>query len=244
MCASPLHGPGIFGTYPDAVLPGLHVIEVRACAEQHSSTRLRVARKQHSNHPLAFGCVWLSTAVHACTRFVVFQQGSACTAPHPDRSHSRRRCPPRAAASRLVPLLQGGQTSTGSIVRWLSHSIIGDGWPGYIAANEAAAQVPPGCEGLLCCDHFQVGWGGVLQACAAEAGCAAVLMLPTRGDVSTPAACVLMQHVAAAAATPTQGNRTPHTDAASRGAFVGLTLKHSQGHVFRFAVRAAAAAVE
>lgn len=27
MCAEPLHGPGIFGTYPDAVIPGLHVIE-------------------------------------------------------------------------------------------------------------------------------------------------------------------------------------------------------------------------
>ncbi|KAL6767449.1 hypothetical protein ACKKBF_B35280 [Auxenochlorella protothecoides x Auxenochlorella symbiontica] len=30
-----------------------------------------------------------------------------------------------------------------------------------------------------------------------------------------------------------QGNRTPHTDAASRGAFVGLTLRHSRGHMHR-----------
>lgn len=30
-----------------------------------------------------------------------------------------------------------------------------------------------------------------------------------------------------------QGNRTPHTDAASRGAFVGLTLKHKLPHLFR-----------
>eukprot|EP00798_Chlamydomonas_sp_ICE-L_P030475 gene30475-35488_t len=30
-----------------------------------------------------------------------------------------------------------------------------------------------------------------------------------------------------------QGNRTPHTDPLSRGALVGLTLKHGRGHVFR-----------
>ncbi|MGB9275316.1 MAG: FGGY-family carbohydrate kinase, partial [Terrimicrobiaceae bacterium] len=30
-----------------------------------------------------------------------------------------------------------------------------------------------------------------------------------------------------------QGNRTPYTDAASRGAITGLTLKHTPTHVFR-----------
>lgn len=30
-----------------------------------------------------------------------------------------------------------------------------------------------------------------------------------------------------------QGNRTPHTDALSRGAVAGLTLAHGRGHVFR-----------
>jgi sugar (pentulose or hexulose) kinase len=30
-----------------------------------------------------------------------------------------------------------------------------------------------------------------------------------------------------------QGNRTPHTDALSRGALAGLTLAHGRGHVFR-----------
>ncbi|WIA20610.1 hypothetical protein OEZ85_004993 [Tetradesmus obliquus] len=117
MCAAPLHGKGIFGTYPDAVMPGLHVIE-------------------------------------------------------------------------------GGQTSTGSIVRWLSSSLIGEqGWPGYEAMNAAAAAIPAGCEGLLCCDHFQ-------------------------------------------------GNRTPYTDAASRGALVGLTLKHGTAHVFRAMMEAVAFGTE
>ena len=30
-----------------------------------------------------------------------------------------------------------------------------------------------------------------------------------------------------------QGNRTPYTDALSRGAITGLTLKHTPAHVFR-----------
>lgn len=30
-----------------------------------------------------------------------------------------------------------------------------------------------------------------------------------------------------------QGNRTPHTDALSRGTIAGLTLAHGRGHVFR-----------
>lgn len=30
-----------------------------------------------------------------------------------------------------------------------------------------------------------------------------------------------------------QGNRTPHTDPLSRGALVGLTLRHGRGHIFR-----------
>lgn len=113
MSAAPLHGPGIFGSYRDAVLPGLHVIE-------------------------------------------------------------------------------GGQTSTGSIVRWLSSSVVGEaGWPGFEQLNARAAALPPGCEGLLCLDHFQ-------------------------------------------------GNRTPHTDAASRGAFVGLTLKHHLHHLYRAVLEAVA----
>lgn len=68
-------------------------------------------------------------------------------------------CAPRAADA-VIPglhVIEGGQTSTGSIVRWLNSSIVGEaGWPGYQALNAAAADIPPGCEGLLCCDHFQV----------------------------------------------------------------------------------------
>lgn len=33
-----------------------------------------------------------------------------------------------------------------------------------------------------------------------------------------------------------QGNRTPHTDPLSRGAVMGLSLRHGRGHVFRAAL--------
>lgn len=77
--------------------------------------------------------------------------------------------------------VEGGQTSTGSVVAWYRR-LVGD--QGYEALDAEAAGVPPGCEGVVCLDHFQ-------------------------------------------------GNRTPHTDALSRGAITGLTLKHGRGHVFR-----------
>lgn len=67
-------------------------------------------------------------------------------------------CLPADAVIPGLHVIEGGQTSTGSIVRWLNSSIVGEtGWPGYEALNVAAADLPPGCEGLLCCDHFQVG---------------------------------------------------------------------------------------
>lgn len=103
LSAEPFHGHGIWGTYADAVIPGLHVVE-------------------------------------------------------------------------------GGQTSTGSIINWLRR-IVGTDWS-YDALNAEAATLPPGSDGVLVQDHFQ-------------------------------------------------GNRTPHTDAASRGAITGLTLAHGRAHLFR-----------
>lgn len=103
LSAKPFHGRGIFGTYADAVLPGLHVVE-------------------------------------------------------------------------------GGQTSTGSIVNWF-RGLVGTDWS-YEALNAEAAALAPGSDGLIVQDHFQ-------------------------------------------------GNRTPHTDAHSRGAITGLTLKHGRAHIFR-----------
>ncbi|MCC7273543.1 MAG: carbohydrate kinase [Alphaproteobacteria bacterium] len=103
LTAAPFHGRGIWGTYADALLPGLHTVE-------------------------------------------------------------------------------GGQTSTGSVVAWLKR-LFGDG-VGYDDLNREAAAIAPGSDGLVVQDHFQ-------------------------------------------------GNRTPHTDALSRGAFMGLSLTHGRGHLFR-----------
>ena len=81
-----------------------------------------------------------------------------------------------------VHVVEGGQTSTGSVVAWYRR-LLGDG-VSYDVLNEEAAAIPIGCDGLVCQEHFQ-------------------------------------------------GNRTPHTDALSRGAIVGLTLKHTRAHIYR-----------
>lgn len=79
-------------------------------------------------------------------------------------------------------IIEGGQTSTGSIINWLRRFVGGE--LDFDEMNRKAAALPPGSEGLIVQDHFQ-------------------------------------------------GNRTPYTDALSRGAITGLTLAHEPHHVFR-----------
>ena len=50
-------------------------------------------------------------------------------------------------------ILEGGQTSTGSIIAWLRR--LAGGSLDFDALNEAAAALPPGADGLLMLDHFQ-----------------------------------------------------------------------------------------
>lgn len=79
-------------------------------------------------------------------------------------------------------IIEGGQTSTGSIINWLRRFLGGE--LDFDEMNRKAAALPCGAEGLIVQDHFQ-------------------------------------------------GNRTPYTDAQSRGAITGLTLAHEPQHVFR-----------
>ena len=78
-------------------------------------------------------------------------------------------------------IVEGGQTSTGSIINWFGRIA---GKLDFDELNARAEKLEPGCDGLLVLDHFQ-------------------------------------------------GNRTPHTDALSRGAIVGLSLAHERHHIFR-----------
>ena len=80
------------------------------------------------------------------------------------------------------PVIEGGQTSTGSVIAWFKRHFAPN--TTLDALNDEAATIEPGCEVLLVLDHFQ-------------------------------------------------GNRTPYTDALSRGAITGLTLKHTPAHVYR-----------
>jgi sugar (pentulose or hexulose) kinase len=50
-------------------------------------------------------------------------------------------------------LVEGGQTSTGSIVNWLRNLVGGD-WS-YDVINAEATALPPGSDGLIVQDHFQ-----------------------------------------------------------------------------------------
>lgn len=89
-------------------------------------------------------------------------------------------------ADALIPgvnIVEGGQTSTGSVIAWFKRTLVGPGIS-YEQLDSEAAAVAPGAEGVVALDHFQ-------------------------------------------------GNRTPHTDPLSRGAIIGLTLKHGRGHIFR-----------
>ncbi|MEO0542926.1 MAG: FGGY-family carbohydrate kinase [Pseudomonadota bacterium] len=79
-------------------------------------------------------------------------------------------------------IIEGGQTSTGSIINWLKRFV--GGTLNFEEMNQKAAALSPGSDGLIVQDHFQ-------------------------------------------------GNRTPYTDALSRGAITGLTLAHEPHHVFR-----------
>ena len=84
-------------------------------------------------------------------------------------------------------IIEGGQTSTGSVAAWTRRLLCPDDMPSSVAYQQLdalAEAVPPGCEGLICQEFFQ-------------------------------------------------GNRTPHTDAAARGCFLGLTLSHGKAHVWR-----------
>ena len=96
----------------------------------------------------------------------------------------------------IVPgmhLLEGGQTSTGAVLRWFGDNFVNvqiaaeaerRGIHPFDLLGESAANVPPGAEGLVVLEHFQ-------------------------------------------------GNRTPWTDATSRGVIRGLSLSHGPAHLFR-----------
>jgi ribulose kinase len=51
-----------------------------------------------------------------------------------------------------MSVIEGGQTSTGSVIAWLKR-ICGE--EDYVCLEEEAKGVDPGCNGVLCLDHFQ-----------------------------------------------------------------------------------------
>ena len=85
-------------------------------------------------------------------------------------------------------LVEGGQTSSGSIVSWFKRNFCKDldmtDEGAYAILNREAAKIAPGSDGLVVLDWWQ-------------------------------------------------GNRTPYTDSNIRGNIYGLSLNHTQAHLFR-----------
>ena len=86
-------------------------------------------------------------------------------------------------------LMQGGQTSAASLIRWFTTELGGGRNPAALDAE--AAKVPPGSDGIIALDTWQ-------------------------------------------------GSRTPFRDPRRRGAFTGLTLAHTQAHLYRALLEAVA----
>lgn len=51
------------------------------------------------------------------------------------------------------PIIEGGQTSTGSVIAWFKRNFAEH--LDFDRLNAEAAALPPGAEGLIACDHFQ-----------------------------------------------------------------------------------------
>ena len=84
---------------------------------------------------------------------------------------------------------EGGQSSTGSIMRWAKNTLFGASEKSYMSFDDAASTISPGCDGLVALETFQ-------------------------------------------------GSRTPVTDPLARGALLGLTLSHTQAHIWRACLEA------
>ena len=100
---------------------------------------------------------------------------------------------------RGLGLVEGGQTSSGSILAWYKRTLCkdleGKEESAYDILNRAAEQLPPGADGLLILDWWQ-------------------------------------------------GNRTPYTDPNVRGMIYGLSLGHTQAHIYRAIMEAVAFGTE
>jgi ribulose-phosphate 3-epimerase len=108
-------------------------------------------------------------------------------------THQPTRSPGIWGAYRGAPLphvcfAEGGQSSTGSLLKWVKTTLFGNA-KSYQELDEEASQVAPGANGLIVLETLQ-------------------------------------------------GSRTPVTDPLAKGALVGLSLRHTQAHIWRACLEA------
>jgi hypothetical protein len=158
----------------------------------------------------------------------------------------------------MVPNCISAFCNTGSIVAWFRRTLCG-GFPdgamarlpaghdvSYGQLNEEAEAVPPGCDGVVCLDHFQVSCDIATPQLISMFSFVLVphCAICSLGKAFRVAELAYGYRFPARSLHPQnehlQGNRTPYTDAMSRGAFAGLTLAAGRGHMFRSAMEGVA----
>lgn len=92
----------------------------------------------------------------------------------------------------------------------------------YKTLDAEAAAVPIGCEGLVAQEHLQAREGLAFVLPPRDRSCAGFRF---REEEPFQVLLYAFSIMPLGCLSP-QGNRTPHTDPLSRGALVGLTLRH------------------
>ena len=136
------HGAGMWGVYPDAILPGVHMVRGGAGGGGRAGGDGIKEWQRHGG--MEFECCCTDPGM------------PRLDTPHPLRLPA---CSPCTTSPCPVCQVEGGQTSTGSVVAWYRRLLGFEEGQGYEELNAAAEAVPPGSEGVLCLDHFQVGGG-------------------------------------------------------------------------------------
>ena len=99
---------------------------------------------------------------------------------------------------------EGGQSATGSALTWAKRLFNAT----FAELDAEAAAIPPGSGGVLAYEKFQ-------------------------GKPHSEMNNITMELCAPSLSLFAQGSRTPRTNPLARAAFVGLSLSHTRGHMWR-----------
>lgn len=146
---------------------------VRAIGERAGTVQPEFASATglHAGTPVAVGGgdAWMASigvnAIHACRVALSTGSSHALVGFSPAELHANGffgSCPDGVVPG--LHIIEGGQTSTGSVLHWFTENLVGagivesartNGESVYELLNRQAADIPPGSEGLLVLEHWQ-----------------------------------------------------------------------------------------